>query len=112
MVGFLTLAFNPHAWAVVGIAFIIGFSGGVVKGWNASNADQWRQAAVEAKKAAEAKERLSEADRRRAEVAESEAARRDATLESFIHETKASPHKCIPDPVELKRLRVIAASGR
>lgn len=109
--GFLPLAFNPHAWVVAGVVALAAFSGGFLKGWSASNSEQWRQVAIQAKQAAEAKERLAEADRQRAEKAESEAARLDATLESYLHEIKAStPAACKLNPDELKRLQRLATA--
>jgi hypothetical protein len=112
MAGFLTLAFNPHAWIVAGVVALASFSGGFLKGWNASNAEQWHQAAIQAKQAAADKEKLAEADRQRAEKAESEAARLDATLESYLHEAKISATACRLGPAELERLQRLAASGR
>jgi hypothetical protein len=111
--GFLPLAFNPHAWIVAGVIAVCAFSGGFLKGWSASNAEQWHQVAIQAKLAAEQKERLAQADRQRAEKAESEAARLDATLESYLHETKASaPAACRMSPDELKRLQQLASARR
>lgn len=62
--------------------------------------DQMRQAAAN-------KERIAKADRDRADKAEAEKARLNATLESLIHETKAS--SCKFDPATLDRLRDLAA---
>jgi hypothetical protein len=108
--GFIPLLFNPHFWGAVFLTAMVSFSGGFLKGWSASSADQWRQAAIAAGEAAKAKEKLAEADRQRAEKAEGEAARLDAALESFIHETKATV--CRPDPEQLKRLQQLASTGR
>lgn len=113
MAGFLTLAFNPQAWIVVAVVALASFSGGFLKGWNASNAEQWHQVALEAKKAAQDKDKLAEADRQRAEKAESEAARLDATLESYLHESKVSAASaCKLSPDQLKRLQQLATSRR
>ena len=111
MASFIALAFNPQAWVVVGLALFLGFSSGVVKGVNWSNAEEWRLAASAAQEAAKTKERLSEADRARAEAAEADLARSDATLESFIHETKNAPSTCRFAPVELMRLQQLAAAS-
>ena len=113
MAGFLALAFNPQAWVVAGVIAFASFSGGFLKGWSASNAGQWKDAAIAAKQAAEGKERLAEADRQRAERAESEAARLDAALESYIHETKASAATaCRLSPADLSRLQQLASARR
>ena len=113
MAGFLALAFNPQAWIVAGVIALTAFSGGFVKGWSASNAQQWKDAAIAAKAAADGKERLAEADRQRAERAESEAARLDATLESYLHETKASATTaCRLSPDDISRLQRLAAARR
>jgi hypothetical protein len=59
------------------------------------------------REAAANKEKIANADRRRADAAEAEKARLNATLESVIHETKAS--SCRLDPATLDKLRSLAA---
>jgi hypothetical protein len=105
--GFLPLVFNPQAWIAVGVALFIGFSGGVVKGWNASNADHWRAQVTELQRAAAQKEAIIKADAKRAEADQSEIARLNATLESVIHEHKMS--SCKLSPAELVSLRRLAS---
>lgn len=110
MAGFLPLVFNPQAWIAVGLALFLGFSGGVVKGWNASNADHWRDQVAEMQRAAEQKEAIIKADAARAEADSSEIARLNATLESVLHEHKMS--SCKLSPAELVSLRRLAAGNR
>lgn len=110
MAGFVSLAFNPSAWIVVAVVAFSGFSAGVVKGWNASNADYWRQQAAEFANAAAQKERLQQADAARAEIDRYEHAREKAELEKVIEETR-NPAACRLSVAELDRLRVLA-TGR
>lgn len=92
--------------AAVAVTAIFMFPAGVVKGWNWSRADQLAQKVENLEKAAEQKEKISEADRKRAEDAEAELARSDATLESLLHETKMAG--CVMSPAELDILRRVA----
>jgi len=109
--GFLPLVFNPQAWIAVGVALFLGFSGGVVKGWNASNADHWRAQVTELQRAAVQKEAIIKADAKRAEADQSEIARLQATVEAIAHESRLAG-ACQLSPSDLERLQQLAASGR
>lgn len=106
--GFLPLLFNPHAWIAVGLALFIGFSGGVVKGWNASNADHWRQQAEELTLAAQDKERLARANERRALAAEAEREHFQTRLQVLIDETNSQGGACVFSSDELEKLMSLA----
>ena len=110
--GFLPLLFNPQAWIAVGLALFIGFSGGVVKGWNASNADHWKQQVSELQRAAVQKEAILKADAERAEADRSEIARLQATVESIAHESRLATGSCQLSPLERERLQQLAAGNR
>jgi hypothetical protein len=110
--GFLPLIFNPHAWVALGISMMVAFGGGYVKGWNGSSADQWRKVAVAAKAAAQEKERIADHDRLRADAAEADLAKLDATLEGVIRDANAKASTCRLSADELKRLQQLAGSGR
>jgi hypothetical protein len=109
MAGFLRLVFDPHAWAAVAVTALVAFSGGFLKGWNASNADHWRDVAHAAVKAASDKERLAREDASRAETAETALAASQAQLEGLLHDTKSS---CRLSGPELDGLRQLAAGER
>lgn len=111
MAGFLRLAFDPSAWIAVGLALFLGFSGGVVKGWNASNADHWRQQAEELTRAAAQKEAIIKADAERAEADRSEIERLKATVESIAHESRLAG-ACQLSAPDLERLQSLAAGNR
>jgi hypothetical protein len=68
-----------------------------------------QDAIVQMREAAANKEKISAADQRRANDAEARAARLNATVESVLHESKATA--CRLEPAELERLRGIAAGG-
>lgn len=106
--GFLPLLLNPQAWVVMGLTALLAFGGGVVKGWNASNADHWRTQATELERASKQKDDIISADAARAATDAEELAKRDAFIESMIHETPAS--RCTLSGDELGKLRS-AASG-
>lgn len=101
---------DPKSLVAPAIALAIGFSAGgvigVVQGWNWSQAAQLRAHIEGLEKAAEQKEKLSEEDRKRAEAAEAELARSEATLESVLHENKMA--SCTLSPAELAQLRLLA----
>jgi hypothetical protein len=109
MAGFVSLAFNPAAWIVVAVVAFSGFSAGVVKGWNASNADHWRQQVEALTEAAAQTERLLRADAARAEIDRAEKERLEATIEAIAHESRLSPTACKLSVAELAQLRVLAA---
>jgi hypothetical protein len=111
MAGLLRLAFDPSAWIAVGLALFLGFSAGVVKGWNASNADHWRDQVAEMQRAAVQKEAIIKADAARAEADSSEIARLQATVESIAHESRLAG-ACQLNPAELDRLQQLAAGNR
>lgn len=106
--GILSLAFNPHAWIVVGFTALVSFSGGVVKGWNASNASYWQQQAAEFANAAVEKDRQLKADAARAEIDRDALSRENAELEKIIEESR-NPGACRLSGVELGRLYDLAA---
>jgi hypothetical protein len=106
--GFVSLAFNPAAWIVAAVIALGSFSGGVVKGWNASNADYWQKQAAEFKKAAEQKERLQLQDAARAEIDRYEHAREKAELEKIIEESR-NPGACKLSDAERNSLYDLAA---
>jgi hypothetical protein len=109
MAGFLPLLFNPQAWIAVGLALFIGFGSGVVKGWNASNADHWRLQAEELTKAAQDKERLAKANERRALAAEAEREQFQTRLQVLIDETNSQGNACKLSDLERQRLLDLAA---
>ncbi len=109
--GFLPLVFNPQAWIAVGVALFIGFSTGVVKGWNASNADHWRDQVTELQRAAVQKEAIIKADAKRAEADQSEIERLKATVESIAHESRLAG-SCQLSAPDLERLHKLAAGNR
>lgn len=109
MAGLVSLAFNPAAWVVVAVVAFSGFSAGVVKGWNASNADHWRQQVETLRSAAAQKDRLLLADAARAEIDRAEKERLEATIESVIHESRLSPTACKLSTAELERLYQLSA---
>jgi hypothetical protein len=106
--GFASLAFNPAAWIVVAVVAFSGFSAGVVKGWNASNSDHWRQQVEALTDAAQQKERLLRADAARAEIDRFELVREKAELEKVIEETR-NPGACRLSVSELAGLQQLAA---
>lgn len=112
MAGFLPLVFNPQAWIAVGVALFIGFSGGVVKGWNDSNADHWRAQAEEMTRAAQDKERLAKANERRAVEAEAEKQQFQQRLQVLIDETNREGTACVFSDSERQRLLDLAAGNR
>jgi hypothetical protein len=105
--GLVALAFNPSFWMAIAFTVAVSFSGGFFKGWNASNADHWRDQVTEMQRAAVQKEAIIKADAKRAEADQSEIARLNATLESVIHEHKMS--SCKLSPAELVSLRRLAS---
>jgi hypothetical protein len=111
MASFLPLIFNPQAWIAVGVALFLGFSGGVVKGWNASNADHWRQQAEELTRAAQDKERLAKANERRAIAAEAERQQFQQRLQVLIDETNSQGNACVFSDGERQRLLDLAAGN-
>lgn len=93
--------------AVLGLGALGWFVNGIIAPYRAQIVTL--QANVKAhEEAAAAKEAIAERDRHRAEVAEAEAERRDATLESYLHEAKKSGSKLTS--VELDRLRELAGA--
>lgn len=111
--GFLPLLFSPHAWAALGLAAMLSFSAGVVKGWNWSNADQARAYAAALEQAVIASAKISAADAAEAERDRSELVRVEATLESVLHESKkAAVAECRLTEPELGRLRQLASARR
>lgn len=106
----LLTAILGNQWArlaiAVGLAFTIGLTGGIVKGMSISNADRWQKHAEALEIASKQKDALLLDDIGRAEADQAEIAKRDALIESLIHETSASSSRLTPD--ELKRLRSIA----
>jgi hypothetical protein len=112
--GFLPLVFNPHAWAALAVTAMLSFSGGVVKGWSWSQADQARAYARELEKAAFARDEISREDAAQAERDRAESVRVEATLEAALHEfKKAVPATdCRLSESELRKLRQLAAARR
>lgn len=102
IIGFLTSALGRYALIALAGLCLLAYSRYTAQAPLQDAIEQMREAAAN-------KEKIAEADRRRAEAAEAELTRLDATLESVIHETKAS--SCRLDPIELNRLHDLAAGG-
>lgn len=113
LAGFLPLVFNPHAWMALAVAALLSFSGGVVKGWNWSQADQARAYARELEQAAADKDRIARLDAEQAERDRSELVRVEATLESALHEVKKTASaQCVFTEPELRWLRKLTTASR
>lgn len=111
--GFVPLLFNPHAWAALGLATMLAFSGGVVKGWRWSNADQARAYAAALERAVIDSAKISAADAEQAERDRADLVRVEATLESVLHENKKSAvAECRLTEPELRGLRKLASARR
>lgn len=113
MIGLISFIKTP-AGLIAGAAMIslASFSFGVVKGWNASNADHWKQQVSELQRAAVQKEAILKADAERAEADRSEIARLQATVESIAHESRLATGSCQLSPLERERLQQLAAGNR
>lgn len=108
--GLIALAFNPSAWIAVGLTALVAFSGGVVKGWNASNADHWKTQAIAIELASKQKDEIIASDAMRAAADQDELTKRDKFIEDMVHATPAS--SCRFDRDELSQLQQLAAGGR
>lgn len=108
------LVANPLARlaAAVAITGLVAFSAGFLRGHESANAAQWHKIAIAAKAAAEAKERLSEEDRSRAEAAELELSKSTAQLEIILHDANSKPGSCKLSAAELDGLQRLSAGTR
>lgn len=109
MASLIALLFNPTAWVVLGITTLLSFSTGVVKGWNASNADHWRAQAEEYRRSSERKDAIIAADAERERANLEDKTELEARLNDLI---KASGDSCRLSDVELGRLRKLASAKR
>lgn len=107
MAGLFPLVLNPKAWIAVGVALFLGFSGGVVKGWNASNADYLRQQVAQLKESAKRNAAIITANEERYLQSQAEKTRLENDLRTLINET---PDSCVLSDTELSRLRNLSAS--
>ena len=121
--GFLRLVFDPYAWVVLTVTALTAFSGGVIKGWNWSEAGKWHDYAIALEVASKKKDELLRADVERAEADRVELARLEETLDAIIHTPLAplepgkvpappAPAYCKLSLHELDQLRVLASGNR
>lgn len=109
--GLFGLVFNPSAWVALGLAAMLAFSGGFVRGYGYANSQKLAAEIDALRSAIAVRDRIAKGHAVLLEEHAAEAERLKTEIEGLVHANQDAGSACLLSAVQLAELRRIATSA-